>query len=231
MWSMVTEALSRMPRKRPTWTKTRVTAKATPAIVIAERSLSCSRFLSARFGTAQALAPFRRFLAAEAAARSRGAGRRMPRIETSMHRLDRALLRPPVDPRLVALGHPQGDPAVDRRPDDLGDELGVVELRAQQPLRDRLADRPQDEGVGVLVAVADLDHALLRGVRRVRRHEHQPVVVRVAQREVGVGEARRPAGARSDRRPRRSCGSGVASLRKSVSQIALMTASLSRKWR
>ena len=53
--------------------------KATPAMVIAERSLSCRRFLSARFGTAQALA-FR--------ARPPGAGaagsRRMPRMVTSM---------------------------------------------------------------------------------------------------------------------------------------------------
>ena len=59
---------------------------------------------------------------------------------------------------------------------------------AQQPARDRLADRPQDEGVGVLVAIADLDRALVGGVRRVRGHEHQAVVIGVAQREVGVGE-------------------------------------------
>ena len=50
-------------------------------------------------------------------------------------RLDRPLLRPPVDPGLVALGHPQGDPAVDGGPDDLRDELGVVELRPEPPLR------------------------------------------------------------------------------------------------
>src|SRR6516225_9313496 len=48
MWSIVTDALSRRPRKRPTWTKTSVTAKATPDTVIRNRSLSCRRLLVAR---------------------------------------------------------------------------------------------------------------------------------------------------------------------------------------
>src|SRR5689334_22380128 len=46
--SMVIDALSRMPRNRPTCTSTSVTANATPATVIKNRSLSCSRFLRAR---------------------------------------------------------------------------------------------------------------------------------------------------------------------------------------
>jgi hypothetical protein len=39
-FSMVTVALPRRPMKRPTWTRTRVTAKATPATVITKRSRS-----------------------------------------------------------------------------------------------------------------------------------------------------------------------------------------------
>ena len=46
--SMVIVALSSRPMKRPTWTRTRVTAKATPATVMAKRSRSWSRFLRAR---------------------------------------------------------------------------------------------------------------------------------------------------------------------------------------
>src|SRR5215471_2483399 len=46
--SIVIDALSRMPRNRPTCTSTSVTANATPATVIRKRSLSCSRFLRAR---------------------------------------------------------------------------------------------------------------------------------------------------------------------------------------
>src|SRR3974377_1506864 len=46
--SMVTEALSRRPRKSPTWTKTSVTANATPEIVIANRSRSWRRLLRPR---------------------------------------------------------------------------------------------------------------------------------------------------------------------------------------
>ena len=43
--------------KRPTCTKTSVTAKATPATVITKRSLSWSRFLRASETMAQAFAP------------------------------------------------------------------------------------------------------------------------------------------------------------------------------
>src|SRR5438477_12050048 len=45
--SMVTVALARRPMNGPTCTSTRVTAKATPATVIAKRSRSWSRFLRA----------------------------------------------------------------------------------------------------------------------------------------------------------------------------------------
>src|SRR4029453_19117566 len=44
---IVTVDLSSRPMKRPTWTSTSVTAKATPATVITKRSLSWSRFLRA----------------------------------------------------------------------------------------------------------------------------------------------------------------------------------------
>src|SRR5215471_14561417 len=85
MCSIVIEALSSSPRKRPTWTKTSVTANATPETVIRKRSLSCSRLLVARSTTSRLLAD-----------------------ETADHRVDherrRLLDRAPVDPVVVALG-------------------------------------------------------------------------------------------------------------------------------
>src|SRR5262245_38249802 len=100
MCSMVIDALSRSPRKRPTWTNTSVTAKATPDTVIRNRSLSWSRLLVARSTTSTALSN-----------------------DAADHRLDDFVGNifhiAPGDPRVLALGDVERDDSVRRGPDHL----------------------------------------------------------------------------------------------------------------
>src|SRR5689334_3905133 len=127
MCSIVTEALSSSPRNRPTWTKTSVTANATPDTVIRNRSLSWSRLFVAR-STAM------RLLVAGSVGH-----------EAADHGVDdeRGVLlrRAPLDPGVVALGDRKRDRAVGPRPDRLGDEVGVGQLGTEpsggEPLLDR----------------------------------------------------------------------------------------------
>src|SRR5690349_1545333 len=130
--SMVIEALSRRPMKSPTWTKTSVTAKATPDTVIRKRSLSCSRFFRAR-STISPLLP------------------QQATDQSVEHQPDAVGRVSPVDPVVVALGDLERDDAVHGRPVHLGEKLGVGQLRAEPALRDPLLDRGLQERVGVLL--------------------------------------------------------------------------------
>src|SRR5581483_8192175 len=155
--SMVTEALSSRPRKSPTCTKTSVTANATPATVMKKRSRSCTRLLSARSTIENAV---------------------QHQVE---HGLDSLFVGPPVHPRIATLGDLQRDESVHGRPDGLGRQLDVLVLGPYLARRDGLTDGPRQEGVRVLVRLAALLER--RHVRRMRRHEHQPVMVRKLDRE------------------------------------------------
>src|SRR5262245_18226614 len=119
MCSMVIDALSRSPRKRPTWTNTSVTAKATPDTVIRNRSLSWSRLLVARSATSLLL------------------GR-----QTADHSLDDQvggfLRRAYVDPIVVALGDRERDRAVAPGPGRLRHEIRVGQLGAEATCGDSL---------------------------------------------------------------------------------------------
>src|SRR5215472_12806292 len=100
MWSIVTDALSRRPRKRPTWTKTSVTAKATPDTVIRNRSLSWSRLFVAR-STTSVLRP------------------QKPADHDLDQRVRRRLRGAPLDPVVAPLGDLERHDAVDPGPDHL----------------------------------------------------------------------------------------------------------------
>src|SRR5258708_15425563 len=97
-WLIVSEALSISPRKSPTWTKTSITAKATPLTVMKKRSLSCSSDFVARSTIVFGLS-----------AKVPAATSARPSLlrETLHHHVDgacRAVLQPlPVDPSVVAL--------------------------------------------------------------------------------------------------------------------------------
>src|SRR5580704_557764 len=167
-WSMVTDALSSRPRKSPTCTKTRVTANATPATVMKNRSRSWTKLLSARSTTGNSS---------------------NTEIE---HGLDAQLHRPPFDPRVRALRDLQRDDAMDGRPDDLRRQLDVGGKRGQElPGGRGLADRPEQKRVRILVRLAlAFDRGKLLG--RMRRHEHQPVVIRMLEREPRIRPAHCP---------------------------------------
>src|SRR5215468_11298130 len=107
MCSIVIEALSRRPRKRPTWTNTSVTAKATPETVIRKRSLSWRRLFVARSTMASPRA-FR-----EAADHDLD---ELPRRLTDVF---------PRHPAVVALGDLERDHAVRARPHHLRHGVGV----------------------------------------------------------------------------------------------------------
>src|SRR5262249_14237871 len=165
--SIVTVALARRPMKRPTWTRTSVTAKATPDTVITNRSRSCRRFLRARETMAS---PLRRRLqeAAEAV------------LDHGVHEvLGRRALRP-----VFGLeGDEEGDRAVHAGPEDLGHLVRVAGTEA--PERDRLLDRGLEDGERLLAGVRRLGYLLVLGPG----HEHEAVVVRVFDREARVGAA------------------------------------------
>src|SRR5258707_15710198 len=154
--SIVREALSIRPRKRPTWTNTSMTAKATPLTVMKKRSLSCSSDFVARSTIVFVLGAW---MPAATSAR--------PSLlrETLDQHVDgegRAFLqRLPVDPSVVALGDLQGDDSVYARPDHLGQEVDVFELAAEAPFGDALADDGPEERVGVLLGVALADDPVL----------------------------------------------------------------------
>src|SRR5262249_29684447 len=150
------DALSRSPRKRPTWTNTSVTAKATPDTVIRNRSLSWSRLLVARSTTSHLLAR-----------------------QTADHSLDDQvggfLRRAHVDPIVVALGDRERDRAVGPGPDRLRHEIRVGQLGAEAARGDAVLDRQLQKRVGVFFRIAARRLLVLFGVGdgRPRRHEHQ----------------------------------------------------------
>src|SRR5262245_16107466 len=143
IFSMVMEALSRRPRKRPTCTKTRVTAKATPETVIRKRSLSCRRFLRASETMARSLSL---------------AGQRAVARHASQHGVDdevgELLGGAPLDPGVVAARDVERHHTVHRRPQRLRGQVGVLQLLAQAAGQERLLDSHLEEGVGVLLGVS-----------------------------------------------------------------------------
>src|SRR5689334_18234931 len=105
--SIVTVALARRPMKRPTCTSTSVTAKATPATVIAKRSRSCRRFLRAS-ETMSAFAGSARRVGPEAA---------NGRVHDLLHEVGRGRR---VRPVLRLQGDEERDRPVHARPEHLG---------------------------------------------------------------------------------------------------------------
>src|SRR6267143_885098 len=168
MCSMVTEALSRSPRNKPTWNRTRRTAKATPATVMANRVRSCRSVLRARSTMA--------------------ASAGQDAVQQGLEQVARAGLDGSPGHPLVA-GHRdlQGAEPVDAGPQRLGDQLRVPGLLVEASLLDALLHHRAEEGVGVA-----LGHAL--AIRRrlpggLGRHEHQAVAAGMRKGELHVGAA------------------------------------------
>src|SRR6185436_5734322 len=111
-FSMVTVLLPRRPMKRPTCTRTRVTAKATPETVMAKRRRSWKRFLRASETMASS------------SVRERGAGeeRAQPRLDALVHEVGRGRPRPAV----ASHGDQQGHGPVYARPQHLGHGVRVA---------------------------------------------------------------------------------------------------------
>ena len=140
---MVIEALSSRPMKRPTWTKTSVTAKATPETVIRKRSLSCSRFLRARSTMSHS--------------RLARAGRAEQRVDHQLGRRSSAGRQSTQSSLHLAICS-ETTPWMPAQT-ICATQLGVSSSGRSRPGRDRLGDRPLEEGVGVLLGVAPLDGA------------------------------------------------------------------------
>ncbi len=81
---------------------------------------------------------------------------------------------------------------MDAAPEDLSDHVGVIAILAKPPGRDGLGDRRAEECVRVLARVAPNDREIAGTGDRMRRHEHEPVMVRVGRREFDVGQAGLP---------------------------------------
>ncbi len=159
-----------------------------------------------------------------------------PRIMTSIWACARSRSGPPVHPGVLALGDLQRDHAVDAGPDHLRDEVGVGELGAEAALRRSPRRRDPEERVRVLLGVALLDAAVFRlHVVRVRRHEHQPVVVGVLEAETDVRAAGCAEPLDRDRRSGRSSRNPCASARKShvaeLARAALPCRGSGSRWR
>src|SRR5258706_14337950 len=166
-FSIVTVALFRSPMKRPTCTRTRVTAKATPATVITKRRRSWRRFFRAR-ETIGSILPGRREEAADAV------------LDDLVHQAGGGAA---VGPVLGLHRDQQGHRAVDARPEHLGHELRIPRAEAA-PRHGRLDCQLQDPH-GFLSLPARL-----RGLLEVGPgHEHESVVVRVVEAEAAVAAA------------------------------------------
>src|SRR5512143_3918192 len=159
---MVTVALSRRPSKRPTWTRTSVTAKATPATVITNRSRSWKRFRRASETMASALL---RREAAEGV------------VDDLVDEVGRGRA---VRPARRGHGDERGGDAVHAHPEDLG--RGHRVHRAEAAGRDGALHRAEQKGEGERAGAA-----LLAFAQGDRRHEHEAVLVRVAEGEGDVG--------------------------------------------
>src|SRR5712691_8805447 len=170
--SIVTVALASRPMKRPTWTSTSVTAKATPATVIAKRRRSCSRFLRARETISVPAAGGGARRGREAA----DAGVDHLRDEVGTRRRMRPVLRLQRDE--------QRDGAVHARPEDLRD--GVDVAGTEMTARDGRLHRLSQESEGLL---AGRGGVVLGVLELGRRHEHEPVLIRVRGAEARVGQA------------------------------------------
>src|SRR5512132_806908 len=124
--SIVTVALSSRPLKRPTWTRTRVTAKATPATVRKNRSRSWRRFLRASETMDGVL----------------------------QHVRDQVGHRGNVGPVLGLQRDEQSHHTVEARPQDLGHRIGVA--GAEGAAVDGLHDRRVQQLEGLLDGAAQL---------------------------------------------------------------------------
>src|SRR5258706_5779553 len=166
-FSIVTVALFRSPMKRPTCTRTRVTAKATPATVITKRRRSWNRFFRARetFGS---ILPGRREEARDAV------------LDAFVHQAGGGAAMGPV---LGLHRDQQGHRAVDARPEPLGHGLRIP--RAEAAPRDGRLDRQLQDPEGFLARAARLRDLLELGPG----HEHESVVVRVLEAEAAVAAA------------------------------------------
>src|SRR5690242_7762006 len=60
---------------------------------------------------------------------------------------------PPREGWIIALGHPEGDKPVDRRPRHLGELIGIGELGVELPGRDGLGAGLPQERVGLLLGI------------------------------------------------------------------------------
>src|SRR5262249_1291702 len=168
--SMVTVALSKSPRNRPICTSTRVTAKATPEMVITKRSLSCKRFLRAR-STMSAL------LSKDAP------------VERVEYRWGRNIERAPIDPPVFGTDQVQGDEPMHPGPQNLCEQVRILPLGAEGALVHGIPDHTDEKRVSVLLDVALVTGVLLE-VLGTRRHEHQAVLVGVLGGEVQVRHRR-----------------------------------------
>src|SRR5882762_7193412 len=167
MCSMVTEALSRRPRNKPTWNSTRSTAKATPATVMANRVRSCRRVLRARST-----------MAASAGQDS---------IEQGVEQVARAGLDgSPRDPLVAGHRDLQSAETVDPRPERLRNQLRVPGLLVEAPLLDAFLHHRAEERVRVALGDAPAFQVRLGGFGS---HEHQAVAAGMGQGEFHVGTA------------------------------------------
>ena len=112
-----------------------------------------------------------------------------PIYERGKHPLRTRLHVTPLDPRIIGEDGVERDQPVDRRPAELRHALGIAVQSVKASGLDRLGDRRADDAVGVTLRMTlDPADAVPTDVPlRPRRHEEQPIVLRMLEAEADVG--------------------------------------------